>query len=265
MFAAPAPPRKAREPDQAARRYLLRWEAGVVDEAVADVFGFHAVQLGCPDWDALRSNRMPWRWRTTSQVGEPARVGKAPGSQVGLICDPTALPFAANSLDLLILPHTLELSDDPHAVLREAERVLMPEGRLIVTGINPTSLWGARLRLRRVAAPGSPLPQAQACIGYWRLRDWLRLLGFEVESARFGCYRPLVQSARWLHRWSWLDRWGERWWPIFGAAYAVLAVKRVRGMHLLEPAWSGRPRRAAAPATVAHRRGRRLVHRRSTR
>jgi hypothetical protein len=81
------------------------------------------------------------------------------------------------------------------------------------------------------------LPDAGDFIGYWRLRDWLRLLGFEVESSQFGCYRPAVRSEPWLNRFAVDGPAGERWWPIFGAAYTVVAVKRVRGMRLLGPAW----------------------------
>jgi len=97
------------------------------------------------------------------------------------------------------------------------------------------------------------LPEAGDFIGPWRLRDWMRLLGFEVESERFGCYRPAVRSEQWLARMAWMDRAGARWWPIFGAVYFIVAVKRVRGMRLLGPAWRPRVAAAAAPVSVARR------------
>ena len=90
-------------------------------------------------------------------------------------------------------------------------------------------------------------------IGYRRLRDWLRLLNFEVESARFGCYRPAVRTAHWLERFGWMDPLGERWWPILGAAYFLVAVKRVHGMRLLEPAWRTHRQRAAGTVPIANR------------
>ena len=77
------------------------------------------------------------------------------------------------------------------------------------------------------------LPRAGEFIGYRRLRDWLRLLSFEVEAGRFGCYIPPVTSARWLARFAWMERAGEHWWPVFGALYYIVAVKRVRGMRLV--------------------------------
>lgn len=210
-------------------RYLLAWERAQLDVAVADIFGFHAVQLGLPELDALGANRMPHRWR--------ADQSWAPG--VDFVSDFSALPFAAHSLDLLVLPHALELSVDPHATLREAARVLLPEGRMVISGLNPTSLWG--------------LPQAGELIGYWRLRDWLRLLDFEVEIVHFGGYKPAFASQKWLHRLDWMDRLGERWCPILGAVYFLVAVKRVRGMTLLSPAWKSAARSHNAPVLVANK------------
>ena len=174
-----------------------------------------------------------------------------------MITDAGALPFPSASLDLVVLPHTLELNADPHSALREVERVLVPEGRVVISGLNPTSLWSmrqgrARL-LQRLGRDDFFLPEAGEFIGYWRLRDWLRLLSFEVESGRFGCYRPALTSQKWLSRFEWMDTAGARWWPIFGAVYFLVAVKRVRGVRLLEPAWKLRKAVAAAPAAVANK------------
>ncbi len=232
-----------------AGRYLLAWEQTQFDQAVADVFGYHALQLGLPAVEALRTNRMPHRWLALADA--------VPGPGAALVTDFTALPFSANSLDLLVLPHTLELSMDPHATLREAERVLVPEGRVVICGLNPASLWGMRQRRGRLyqrAGLGEPfVPGTGDFIGYWRMRDWLRLLGFEVESGRFGAYRPAVRSEAWLERFNWFDGLGERWWPIFGAVYFLVAVKRVRGMRLLSADWRRAAQRASAPVPIAGR------------
>jgi len=237
-----------------AGRYLSAWEEAQFDEAVADIFGYHALQLGLPDMPALRANRMPHRWLAAPEAGCPRST---------LVCDFAALPFSANSLDLMALPHSLELSPDPHATLREVERVLVPEGRVAICGLNPASLWGLRQRrahLYRRLGFGEPyLPTEGEFIGYWRLRDWLRLLGFEVESSRFGLYRPATHSQAWLDRWRWFDRLGERWWPIFGAVYFIVAVKRVRGMRLLPADWRRRNPIATAPVPLAGRMHRGLV------
>ena len=81
----------------------------------------------------------------------------------------------------------------------------------------------------------------------------LRLLSFEVESGTFGCYRPAMRTEKWLDRYDWMDMAGERWWPIFGAVYFLIAVKKVRGIKLIGPAWKAKPAIAAAPVPVANR------------
>lgn len=248
-------------------RYLLAWEQAQLDHAVTDAFGFHALQLGLPELDALRANRMPHRWVVNDApvvpasltADTPADAGistQAQDAPVALASDFEALPFPSDSIDLVVLPHALEFAHDPHQLLREVERVLRPEGRVVVTGFNPASLWGLRQRLSRARlgiglGRGHPyLPREGEFIGYWRLRDWLRLLGFSLEAGHFGCWRPPLATERWLERFGWMDRVGERWWPVLGAAYLLVAVKRVRGMRLVGLA-ARRPQAARSGAAVA--------------
>lgn len=250
---------------------MLAWEQARLDEAVADIFGYHSLQLGLPMLDGLRTNRMPYQWLALGQEAVqcpmPSPSAQAGGDDdapwrrrtVDLLAEPVALPFPDASLDLIVMPHTLELSIDPHAALREVERVLVPEGRVVISGLNPASLWGLRQRrarlYQRLGRGTLYLPDVGEFIAYRRLRDWLQLLSFEVESARFGCYRPAVRSAQWLERLGWMDPLGERWWPILGAAYFLVAVKRVHGMRLLGPAWRSNRQRSAATVPVANRAG----------
>ncbi len=258
-------------------RYLLAWEQDRLDHAVADVFGYHALQLGLPEVEGLRNNRMPHRWVACDSLlpsalmpvtpALPAPPGDSllstllPPERVSLFCEFDALPFPNNSVDLLVLPHALELARDPHQTLREVERVLVPEGRVVIAGFNPASLWGVRQRagrLRQRLARGGHgsslyLPSAGEFIGYWRLRDWLRLLGFEVEVGQFGCWRPPVKTQPWLDRFEWMDRLGDRWWPVLGGVYFLVAVKRVRGMRLVGRVRHEHRKARAAPAVVANR------------
>lgn len=236
-------------------RYLLAWEQERYDELVADVFGYYALQLGLPELEGLRANRMPHRWLALKAWGAP-RAPQASAAQ--LYADAVALPFGAASLDLVLLPHTLEWSVDAHAALREVERVLVPEGRVVVSGLNPWSLWGLRQwraqAYQRLGAGGQLyLPPARQWLAPGRVRDWLRLLGLELETLSFGCFRPALKSSGWLARHSWLDDLGPRWWPVLGAGYVIVAVKRVPAMRLLEPAWRTRPAASAAAPVTATR------------
>jgi len=232
-------------------RYLLAWEQAAIDDAVVDVFGYHALQCGTPGHDFLRSNRMPHR--VVAHTGsEPGPVAEH-GHSLLAIDQFEELPFATQSLDLVVLPHVLEMTADPHQVLREVDRVLRPEGRVIVTGFNPVSLWGLRQSAGLPLGYGFLPPQSRL-ISLLRLRDWLRLLSYTPSDSQHGCFRPACMSERWLERFSFIERAGDRWWPILGAVYLQSAIKRLPGMTLQGPVWrkrfSGR-----APAPVATHRG----------
>ncbi|QLG88631.1 methyltransferase domain-containing protein [Chitinibacter bivalviorum] len=213
-------------------QYLRDSEAAWFDAKVCDIFGYKAMQLELPQLDCLRANRMPWR----------AFAGQAAGTQIK--CMPEALPFSEQSLDLLVLPHTLDFAGDPHAVLREAERVLMPEGRLLITGFNPWSLWG----LRRLKA--DEVPWQSHFVAPHRLKDWLALLDLQLLNGAFLCYRPPLQRKGWLDKSRFLERAGDKFWPAGGGVYCVEVVKRVRGMNVIEPDWHhiAIPARSAAAA-----------------
>ena len=207
-----------------------------------DAFGYRAVQVGLPGTDFLRRNRIPFRFG----------VALEPGAAVA--ADPLQLPLASQSADLVVLPHALETHNNPHQVLRESERVLMPEGQLVVSGFNTLSLW----RLRQMfTGGGAGAPWDARYIGLFQLRDWLRLLGFELNGGVFGCYAPPFSQPKWLTRFAFMEKAGARWWPIAGGVYVVRAIKRVTGMRLVTPAWRkerARRRRALAPIAHQHRR-----------
>jgi hypothetical protein len=109
-------------------RYALDWQQRQLDRIVADIFGFHALQLGLRDLAGLRHNRMPHRWFARDVVDDPEQPPGAAGP-AALVCEFTDLPIASQSLDLVVLPHTLEVASDPYACLREADRVLVATKR----------------------------------------------------------------------------------------------------------------------------------------
>ncbi len=223
-------------------RYVARWEQAQFSGMVANVFGYHAIQIGLPHWDFLEANRIPHQVCTTLELVEGA-------SRRLVLAEPEALPFDTQSIDLLVLPHGLECATDPHQVLREIDRVLVPEGRVVISGFNPWSLWGARGRLPGLE-PLVPVP-APLQVSLPRLKDWFKLLSFEMDRGRFGCYAMPSFSDVWLKRWSFMEKAGDRWWPICGAVYMVSAVKRVARPTLVGPAWRHRRKPARRRATVA--------------
>src|SRR2546421_42121 len=165
--------------------YVRAWEQQCLDSLTVDIFGFNAVQIGLPQLDALAANRMPNKWLLDSRL--PSRPPQE--SRLTLVSAFDELPFDSQSLDLVVLPHVLEFAAEPHQVLREVERVLIPEGRVIVCGFNPASLWGARQITGRLTGAHF-LPEEGEFIGLLRLKDWLKLLNMEVHRGHFGCYAP---------------------------------------------------------------------------
>lgn len=216
-------------------RYLIERERAYIDKTVSDLFGYNALQLGMPEEDLLHASRISLR----------ASVDRTENAQ--LRADFRDLPVVSNSIDLVLLSHVLEFSDHPHQILREVERVLMPEGHVVVLCFNPVSLWGGR----RWFGNKDVFPWNGRFINLLRLKDWLALLGFEIAGGEMGCYAPPCASQKWLDRFHFMESAGDRWWPFSGAVIFLHAIKRVRGMRVITPKWSERlvpgKKLAAAP------------------
>nr|WP_041682822.1 methyltransferase domain-containing protein [Pusillimonas sp. T7-7] len=227
-------------------QYVRGWEQKQIDAMVCNAFGYHAIQIGLPHWDLLQANRIPFKARTRVLFERAAEQGAA------LVASPESLPFDTQSIDLLVLPHVLECSNDSHQILREAERVLVPEGRIVISGFNPWSLWGASDRIPGLD-PLLPIP-AHLQVSLPRLKDWFKLLSFDLDRGRFGCYAPPCSEQIWLDRWAFMEKAGDRWWPVCGAVYVVSAVKRVAGMRLIGPEWKkAKSKKVARQAVVTGR------------
>lgn len=222
--------------------YLQQEEQLLYDQAVVDLFGFNAVQMGCLQMDLLRNSRIAHHFKSADvqdtdiqDLGKQDQLIKA-----DLLCCDDFLPFADSSLDLLLLPHRLEFSERPHQTLREAGRVMMPEGHLIISGFNPFSLWGLTLIFKNAFSGRcgkKKFPWNTRFIGLARLKDWLTLLGFELVSAATCCHIPPFEQKRWQRRFAFMNRIGPRWLPLMGGVYFIVAKKRVAGMTPLKPSW----------------------------
>jgi len=206
-------------------RVLLEFETRVLAEALSDVVGFEMLQVG--------------RWGEGAQLAASARAqhhwlvapdAHGPGA---IRAHLHALPVASGSIEGVLLPHTLEHAANPHEILREVERVLMGEGQVAICGFNPFGPWGLRNRVSR----GRFLPHAVRLLGEGRIRDWLRLLGFEVVLAQ-----RFLFVAPWRRRGgadpgSWLERRGPELFAPLAGAYLVKARKRVRALTPIRPVW----------------------------
>ena len=207
---------------------VLALETQVLEEALTEVVGFEFLQVG--------------RWGNAAQLSSAARTqhrhwvapdASGPGA---IRAEPDALPVASASVEAVLLRHTLEHAARPHEVLREVERVLVGEGILLACGFNPLSPWGLRHYAGGRQFPGG----CRRLLSESRLRDWLGLLGLEVETVRRYLF-VLPWAWRLPGRSGWLEAQGPRYFPPLAGAYLLRARKRVHAVTPIRPRWQSRP------------------------
>ncbi|NND61295.1 MAG: methyltransferase domain-containing protein [Gammaproteobacteria bacterium] len=212
---------------------LLDRETHAVAEALQQVFGLSLLQVGC--WGAADS------FVAHARTRHAALVAARPGPGVDCVAEPTHLGIASDSVDAVLLPHTLELHREPHKVLREASRVLVGDGHLVIVGFNPWSPFGLRRLLARRRFPR----ETRRLIGEKRLRDWMSLLGFEICAVDSTAFLVPVNRVAVQSRMPRVEDWIARYLTPFAGVYVITAQKRVYGATPLRPAWSRKPRVAA--------------------
>jgi SAM-dependent methyltransferase len=220
---------------------LLEQEQRLVSDELGDLFGYHALQLG---FDGSTSLFADCRVQRCFQAGPLAPESGTCDAFVQ--CEFDALPFDSDSLDGVVVHHALEFAANPHAVLRELYRVTLPQGRVLIVGFNPLSLFGARMLAGRMQAQtlwhNHLLSAARVC-------DWLELLGFGIKQTHFGFHRlPFHRTAGWLRAGDAHWAQGLRYLP-FGAVHVITAVKQVARANLIRARW--RPQVTINPLPVA--------------
>jgi SAM-dependent methyltransferase len=179
--------------DAALGRALVAGESALLAEAYEDVFGWDLLQLGA--WGPTAALLAGSRTRRQTILAGPASAEpnaeppiSEPQAQPTVVARLAQLPIGNGSVDAVLLPHTLEFEADPYAIVREADRVLVADGQLLVLGFRPLSLWGLRAAATRSGFP----PGLRRLIPLHRLRDWLVLLGYEIVECR-----PYLYHSPW--------------------------------------------------------------------
>ena len=218
----------------------LRAAIAAVERILPDLFGYHLVMFGdYIDRELIASSRISHQ----IVIGE----AKEERLDVNLVASHKVLPLQERSVDVLILPHTLEFSDDPHQLLREAERVLIGEGHIIVLSFNPWSLYGL---WRLVGGWRGGVPWRGKFISPSRIKDWLQLLDFEISQTHKVGFRPPFKRAGINRRCEFMEQLGAFCWPIFGNVSILVAKKRVASATPLKASWETRRRVLAGGGVV---------------
>lgn len=229
--------------NESARRQLRQWcetplgqalmqrEQALLRQLLSGLFGYHLLQLGQSGCELLSESRIPHRMVMLDE--HASGVDEMEGVEY-LRGEAERLPIASDSIDAVLLPHRLEYERHPHQLLREVERVLIPEGHLLLTCFNPLSQFGLRRLLQgwRDDAPWS---------GHFytpmRIKDWLSLLGFDTVRLQYYFFRPPLQHQAVMQRLSRMEGWGERYCAPLGGGYLLLAKKRVATLTPIKPRW----------------------------
>ena len=219
---------------------LLRQEARIVEEALDGVFGEECLQLGI--WGRQRSFL---RYTRTQHC---ALIAESPLGEPGIVGSFHRLPIASDSVDAVLLPHTLDYTERPHAVLREVDRVLRRDGRIVILGFKPGGLWGLR---RLVSGAGMP-PGAEQPISDRRVKDWLKLLDMRIDATQRYFFRWPLPGRRSRRAQKW-ERLGKAWWPELAACYMLSAQKRVSTLTPVRPVWRRKPKVVAGLAEPSTR------------
>ncbi len=232
-----------------AGRLLLKQERAQMESILPNLFGYHLLQVGRPGRiDLLAASRI--RHSIIMSLESPFQTRRQHHADLHGLAD--ALPVAAESLDVVVLPHILEFTPDPHQVLREIDRTLIPEGHVIITGFNPWSLWTLWrwIGWRRRNPPWSGRFHSAA-----KVQDWLRLLDFDTLLIRSFVYYPPVQHGALIRHLRLFEYLGRRFQPFLGAVYVLVAKKRVVTLTPITPRWRLRYKLVpnGVPEPTAHR------------
>lgn len=224
---------------------LLDAEQQAINDAMQCLFGYHLLQLGVSGQvDLTATSRISHRFVLHPYVETNARLGA--------VADFKRLPLPTEMLDAVLLHHVLDFSQSPHHLLREATRVVIPRGHLIIVGFNPWSLWGMCSRVAQLFSSRARWRHQYLRLG--RLLDWLKLLDVEPIEIYQGFYPPPLQQEGAIKHLQWMERWGKRLHLPWGGFYLIVARKDHVALTPIKPTWHRyRPLRGLAVTRILGR------------
>ncbi|GAA0425387.1 methyltransferase domain-containing protein [Cocleimonas flava] len=222
---------------------------GFFSDLMSEIFGYYAIQMGVlsGQTDLLKHSRITADFSLVNDEALKFREGIAKNAiekngplasqlnkNYSLIAANEQLPISTDNVDLVVASHILESSKNPHQVLREIDRILVPEGHCILIGFNPHSLSNLGRQMRHFRQKRQS-PYKMRSVN--RVKDWFSLLGFKVLDVNYLGYRPGVKNKKLFESLRWLESWGEYTGPILGNMYVIHAKKRVIAMRPDKKVW----------------------------
>lgn len=207
-------------------RSVLERELSIIERQTEGSVGYFAViQSPLMDLRLLKSHI-----RNQIMLAPLMELGASENTIIGLSNE---LPVDADSVDVHIMHHSLDLSEAPHDDVREAARTLIPSGRIIIVGFNPWSLLG----VRKAVSNRLQAPWCGRFIAPQRLDDWLKVAGLTLESIEYTCFRPPFRKASWYKKMTRVGKTLELTRLPLGGVYVISATKQVRSHIAIKPRW----------------------------
>lgn len=225
---------------------VFQAEKALIEPLIERMFGYHILQIGCNEEYSLIEN---------SPVGHKIIFASSwrPGSKYP-VAHIEELPLASDSIDVVVVHHALDFTEDSHRLLREATRVLRPGGQILIIGFNPLSLWGIwKLFKRRIH-----VPWRGRFISRKRLTDWLQLLSLQIDQIEHGLHFPPFSMTMSLKQAQRFEKFGSKFGSPFGGVYVFSCVKQVAPITPIIPRW--RPLRARPSVIPAAENARVKIH-----
>ena len=228
------------------QQYYTQWYEGLLGrsaldtlenvcaELMSEAFGYYAIQTGILSGkhDLLKASRIATTFSIANANVKHHQQQQAVPKKISVISSPEQLPVATDNVDLVVASHVLESSQDPHQVLREIDRVLVPEGHCILIGFNPLAhvkMGGLLSALKKDKDNRAP--------SMFRIKDWFSLLGFEVLESHYVGLRPNIKNKKLFAKMGWMENWGEFAGPALGKLYVLHVRKQVIAMRPHKKIW----------------------------
>jgi SAM-dependent methyltransferase len=216
---------------------ILSQQLALAQPLVERMFGYHLMQAGVTSAVDFAG---------CSRINHRFRLSPCAEAEGAALVEFEQLPLPSESIDVVVLHHLLDFSPQPHQALREAARVLIPSGYLVLIGFNPFSLLG----LSRLLSSGSAYQRGNQ-LRAARLEDWMNLLDLQAETVERGFFRLPLQQRELLAKSTWMERLGARWSLPWGGFYIIVARKEVARMRTIKINWRGeqKPAMSAVPTS----------------
>ncbi|MCW8832511.1 MAG: methyltransferase domain-containing protein [Colwellia sp.] len=197
-------------------------------------FGYHLLKVGALSHGVDTNDSLIKHQVTCCLSTSCAKQNISNSPSTCIVGELDDLPLLEHSVDVCLLSHALEFSLDPHHVIREANRVLIPNGYLIVTGFNPISLAGLN---RAIPYRRKKTPWNEHFFSPMRVKDWLHLMGYEILSDERCLHSSLVGKMSEHGIANYWRKFASNYFTSLGSVYIIIAKKRVLPLTPIKPKW----------------------------